>query len=84
MSNPNPPEINSAIAAIAVTTSDSTNLSLGFTRGIYVGGSGDVAVTMADGNTVTFKSLAAGIIHPICVTRIWSTGTTATNIVALR
>jgi len=54
------------------------------TRGLYVGGAGDVAVTMAeDGNNVTFVGVLAGSILPVQVTKVLSTGTTATNIVAL-
>lgn len=50
------------------------------TRGIYVGGSGNVAVVMASGKTVTLTALAAGVIHPFSVTQV-KTGTTATNII---
>ena len=67
--------------AVAVTKSDSTVLNA--TRAIYIGGSGDVAVTMAGGGNVTFSTLAAGTILPVRVTKVLSTGTTATNIVAL-
>ena len=67
--------------AVAVTKSDSTVLNA--TRALYIGGSGDVAVTMAGGGNVTFSALAAGTILPIRVTKVLSTGTTATNIVAL-
>lgn len=53
------------------------------TRGIYVGAAGDVKVNMEGGGTVTFKNLAAGILHPICAKRIWLTGTTANDIVVV-
>ena len=71
-----------APSAIAVTTSDSADLAA-FTRGIYVGVGGDVKVTMVCGQVVTFKNLAGGMVHPICAVRIWSTGTTATDIVGV-
>jgi hypothetical protein len=54
------------------------------TRGIHLGTGGDLNVTLAqDGSTVTYKSLAAGIIHAIAASRVWATGTTATEILAL-
>jgi hypothetical protein len=68
--------------ADAVTPSDSTDLTYA-TRAIYVGVTGDVKVDMARRGTVTFKALQAGVVHWIAANRIYSTGTTATNIVAL-
>lgn len=51
------------------------------TRGIYVGGTGNVSVVMTSGRTVTLTALAAGMVHPISVTKVNSGGlTTATNI----
>jgi hypothetical protein len=74
--------INPAHHAAAVTPHDSTDIAE--TRGLYVGVSGDVKVDMASGGSaVTFSALAAGYVHPLRVTRVYSTGTTATNIVAL-
>ncbi len=84
MANPQFP--NDSIAPVAhgaaVTPNDSSDLSGGATRGVYVGVSGDVKVTFASGSTATYVGLASGLIHPVSVTRVWSTGTTATNIVA--
>lgn len=71
-----------AASAIAVTPSDSADLSV-FTRGIYVGTGGDLVVTTVNGQTVTFKNLAGGMVHPICAKRIWSTNTTATDILGV-
>lgn len=71
-----------AAAAAAVTPHDTNNIAP--TRGLYVGVAGDVKVVMLDGTTVTFTALAAGIVHPLTVVRVFSTNTTATNIVALR
>ena len=68
---------------IAVTPSDSVDLT-NPCRGIYVGVSGNVAVVLAGGETVTFVNLVAGVLHGIRATRILSTGTTATSIVAVR
>ncbi|MHC4619588.1 MAG: spike base protein, RCAP_Rcc01079 family [Planctomycetota bacterium] len=67
--------------AVAVTPHDSTNLAKP-TRGLYVGVSGDV-VAIIGGTAITFTAMAAGIIHPISVTRVNATNTTATNMVAI-
>ena len=78
--------------AFVVTTSDSVNLSYGdagsvTTRALYVGGAGNISVEMVgnDGadQTVIFTGVLAGSILPIEVTRVNSTSTTATTIVAL-
>lgn len=71
----------SAHAAAAVTPSDSADIRP--TRAVYVGGSGDVKVDMASEGTVTFVGVPSGTLLPIQATRIYSTGTTATNLVAL-
>ena len=68
--------------AAAVTPDDSNDLT-NVTRGVYVGASGNVKVDLLGGSTVTFSGLAAGVVHPLRVTRIYATGTTATGILAL-
>ena len=50
---------------------------------LYVGGTGDIRVLTAGGNDVKFASIATGTFMPVQVLRVYSTGTTATNIVAL-
>ena len=71
----------SAHSAAAVTPSDSTVLPV--TRALYIGTTGNVAVVMADDeNTVTFSNVPVGIL-PIQVTKVMSTNTTASTIVAL-
>lgn len=50
---------------------------------LYVGGAGDLAVITMGGDQVTFTAAPAGAFLPIQVTRVLSTGTTATNILAL-
>lgn len=72
---------SSAQSAQVVTLSD-TNV-LPATRGLYVGGSGNIVVTMANGVDATFTGVTAGVILPISVTKVKATGTTATNIVAV-
>ena len=53
------------------------------TRAIYVGVAGDIHVLMVGGQEITFLNLAAGILHPIRVQRVMTTGTTATDIIGL-
>lgn len=70
--------------AVAVTPSDSTDLATPNSRGLYVGVTGDVvAIPFGGSSSVTFKALAAGVVHPIAVKRVLATNTTATNILAL-
>lgn len=67
----------------AVTPSDTTTYSPPL-YGIYVGGAGAVAVVAAEtGNSVTFSAVPVGTILPIQVSKVLSTGTTATNLVGL-
>ena len=71
-----------AVGAIPVTKSDTTVLNKGC-RALYIGVTGDVAVeTTEDGTPVVFKSVPVGIL-PVSVVRVRSTGTTASEIVAL-
>lgn len=74
--------------AFVPTQSDTANLTSrggtsGALKGLFVGGAGNLKVRMADGIDVTFTGVAAGTLLPIQVIRVWTTGTTATNIVAL-
>jgi hypothetical protein len=71
----------SAFNATAITLSDSTVLET--TRALYIGVGGNLTVTMAYGNDVTFVGLAAGTILPIQVTKCLATGSTAASILAL-
>lgn len=70
----------SAHGAVAVTASDATIIPV--TRALYVGGGGNIAVRMADGQELTFTAVAAGVF-PIQVDMVKSTATTATSIIAL-
>jgi len=70
-------------AAIAVSPSDSTDLTY-TANALYIGTSGNVRVTLRDDtNPVTFTAVPAGTIIPIYVARVYATGTTASNILAL-
>jgi hypothetical protein len=67
--------------AVAVTPSDSANLANPSV--VYVGAAGNVKVTTAQGDVVTFVGLLPGAIIPVQVLRVWSTDTTATSLVAI-
>ena len=69
-------------AAQVVTPDDASDLAV-LPRAIYVGGAGDLHVTMADGQEATFAAVPAGTLLPIRAARIWATGTAASNILAM-
>lgn len=50
---------------------------------LYVGGAGDLKVTTSSGDIVTLAGVQGGTFLPISVLKVWSSGTTATNIIAL-
>jgi hypothetical protein len=66
--------------AAAVTKSDTADQ--GDVRALFVGGSGNVSLVTALGNTVVFTGVLAGSILPVRCTKVLA-ATTATNIVAL-
>jgi len=70
--------------SITITPNDSTDLTHA-TTAIYVGGAGDLKVNLAggSGNPVTFKAVPVGTTLMINATRVFATGTAATNLVGL-
>jgi hypothetical protein len=68
-------------SAFAITPSNSANLAN--VSVVYVGGAGNVRVTTAQGDDVTFSSLLAGTVVPVQVLKVWSTSTTATNLIGI-
>jgi len=70
--------------AAAITPTDTADDNLPtFTRSIYIGGAGDLAVEFNDGTTFTFKNLLAGQVYPFRVAQVLATGTTATELAGL-
>lgn len=69
-----------AHGAVAVTPSDATIIPV--CRALYIGGTGNINVRMADEQTIVFSAVPVGIF-PIQVDQVLSTSTTATNIIAL-
>lgn len=71
-----------AAHAFAITPNDSADLPE-TTRAIYCGLGGDMTVTMASGEAVTFSNLPDGALLPIRVIRLSASGTTAQAIIGL-
>lgn len=70
--------------ATVVTKSDVTVIPA--TKRLYVGGTGDIKVTLAgqkDSQAVIFSAVPTGTLFSIQATKVWSTGTTATLMIAL-
>jgi hypothetical protein len=73
--------LSPALGARAVAPSNSTEITT--TRSLYVGTGGNVAVTMVDGDQVTFSNVPSGTMLPIQVIQVRATGTTAADILAM-
>jgi hypothetical protein len=50
---------------------------------LYVGTGGNVRVTTSGNDILTFVNVQDGTFFPINVIKLWATGTTASNIIAL-
>ena len=75
-------------SALAVTPSDTVAIlkPTGVaSRGclIYVGTSGDLAVTTAGGDNIVFKAVPQGMILPVQVLKVLASGTTAADLISL-
>lgn len=68
--------------AAAITPNDTTDLT-NATRSLYIGGAGNVKIDTVLGDTVTLSGVVAGTVIPVRVSRVYATGTTATNLVGL-
>lgn len=64
-----------------ITPSDSADIAGGPIRGLAFASAGTIKVTDTAGNVKVIPSgaLAAGMIHPLVIRRLWDTGTTATG-----
>ena len=67
---------------VAITPSDSSNLAAPV-RGIYIGVTGNVALTTLGGTSLTFVGCVAGTILPVCAIKVANTNTTATNLIGI-
>ena len=69
------------LIVVAVTPSDTVDFAKP-AKGLYIGGVGNVIV-MSNDTAVTYTAVAAGTTLWVEATRVNSTSTTATNMVAL-
>ena len=65
-----------------IAPSDTSDL-MQVSRALYVGQGGDVALTLVDGDNLTFEAVPGGSLLPIRVRAVAATGTSATGLIAL-
>jgi len=65
-----------------ITPSDAVEL-IRATRALYVGQTGNVRVKTTSGDIITFANMLGGILYPVRVVQVFSTGTTASDLVGL-
>ena len=72
-----------AIKAVEIDVTSSDEI-LAIPGGVlYIGTGGNVKVTTISGDDVTFMNLGSGSVLAVQVKKVFSTGTSASNIVAL-
>ena len=74
--------------AASVTPSDTANIPSvpgGTNNGcvLYVGSAGNLRVQTVGGDDVTFNNINTGAFIPVQIVKVYATGTTASNILAL-
>lgn len=67
--------------AALVSPSDSADFA-NVSRALWVGTAGDIKITTQGGETLVWPSVTVGW-HPMRLTRIWATGTTATGMMVV-
>ena len=73
---------DSGIDALPVDISSTDQPLAQVARALVIGTAGNLKVTTLQGNTVTLVGVPAGVL-PLCVTKVFRTGTTAANISAI-
>ena len=81
-------QVSNAAVVVPSDTSDIPSLSTSPEQRnngcvLYVGTTGDIRVLTAGGNDVKFAAIPGGTFMPVQVLRVYNTGTTATEIIAL-
>lgn len=67
-----------AIGAKVINYSSDQDLSDRRVRGFYIGTAGTLKVDFVDGTTgVTLSNLAAGVVYPFCITKIYNSGSSS-------
>jgi hypothetical protein len=69
--------------AFSVTPDNSNALPHAGVIGLYVGGTGDVKIDTPHTTGITFKAVPVGTVLHVPIAKVYATGTTATNLVAL-
>lgn len=69
--------------AKAIVISSTDHVLTKNTRAVFIGGAGNLKVVMASGNIATLTGVLAGSYLPLSISKVFKTGTTATNITAL-
>ncbi|MEM9031327.1 MAG: hypothetical protein AAGB18_01680 [Pseudomonadota bacterium] len=72
-----------ATAGETIVPDDANDLAH-VTRGIYVGASGSIALTLVSGDEVLLNDAQSGVIYPLRVARVKATGTSAAGLIGLR
>ena len=72
-----------ARGAFNVVPSDSVDLPGVTSAGLWIGTTGSLTITLVTGATASFASIPVGLF-PVLVRKVWSTGTTASNMVGLQ
>lgn len=62
---------------VDIELSDTVDLPVGITRGIFCTASGNMKVTFQEGGIQTLE-VTKGILYSFYISRVWLTGTTAT------
>jgi len=78
--------VRQGTTGVVVTPSDSTNITgsnANTPATLFVGVGGNIEVITLGGSTLLLKNIPSGSFMPIQVTRVRSTNTTATDIVAI-
>lgn len=78
----NPPSAKYAVLTKS-DTEDIPQVNGQYPRALYIGGTGHITVLDLEGESCLISALPVGTILPIRATRLMSTGTTATLVVAL-
>jgi len=87
MANVNVPHLATATvpALDGAAVTPSNTVGFGFVaRAIYVGTTGDITLVTPNDVVLTFVGVPGGVILPVMCTRVNSTGTSASNMVALQ
>ena len=77
----NNPVVFQGTTGQTITPSDTTTFQGSI---LFIGGTGNISVKTVAGTNLTFTNVANSFILPVLVSMVYSTGTTATNIVAIR